>query len=85
MSDAIELLRIELVRLCKLIEEVRAQGHEAFATLLEGSVAALVTKIADLHTPPSPATQQQQQIQPDKDEPKGKEKAAPVAVTYTHR
>jgi hypothetical protein len=75
MADTLQSLQIELARLRRLIDELRAVGHAGFAAALEGSVEKLVSDIANLTgaaAPEQPAAQQQQQAQPDKDKPEDK-------------
>ena len=65
----LEALQIELVRLRRLVSEMRKLGHDGFASVLEESLERLASDISTLTSDPIPSgTQQQQQIQPDKDD-----------------
>ncbi len=72
MADTLQSLQIELARLRKLIDELRAVGHAGLAEALRESLEKLVSDVAKLTgaaaNPKQPVTQQQQQVQPKKED-----------------
>jgi hypothetical protein len=65
VTDTLQSLQRELIRLRKLIDELRSLGHIGFATALEESVEKLVSDISNLTGAPVAQATQQQQSQPE--------------------